>query len=85
MAAQETGINESRIDRIFATFIERGWLAMEYADTDSGSITLYRAYYQPSFVFFQLYARELLLNPRFWYLSSLSRRTKPLLDKNRNS
>ena len=85
LAAQETGINESRIDRIFATFIERGWLAMEYADTDSGSITLYRAYYQPSFVFFQLYARELLLNPRFWYLSSLSRRTKPLLDKNRNS
>lgn len=79
LAMQETGVSESKVDRVFAAFTERGWLTMESADTDTGTITLYRAFYQPTFIFFQLYARELLLNPRFWYLSSCSRRTTPLL------
>ena len=81
LAAQETGISEAKVSRIFEAFAERGWLGIETADTDMGPISLYRASFQPSFVFFQLYARELLLNPRFWYLSSCSQRTKPLLTK----
>ena len=81
LAVQETGISDSKVAQAFDAFCERGWLAKETADTASGPITLYRAFFQPSFIFFQLYARELLVNPRFWYLSSCSRRTKPLLSK----
>lgn len=83
LAMQETGIAEKKVDRIFKAFTDRGWLTMETADTNAGPITLYRAFFQPSFIFFQLYARELLLNPRFWYLSSCSQRTKPLLYQNK--
>ena len=79
LAVQETGMAENKVDRVFSAFVERGWLTVENADTDSGAITLYRPVYQPSFIFFMLYARELLVNPRFWYLSSCSRRTTPLL------
>ena len=84
LAVQETGISEAKVDQVFNEFADRGWLSRESADTDSGAITLYRAYFQPSFIFFQIYARELLLNPRFWYLSSCSRRTKPLLSNSEN-
>lgn len=79
LAAQETGISENKVAQTFDAFCERGWLSKETADTASGPITLYRSFFQPSFIFFQLYARELLVNPRFWYLSSCSQRTKPLL------
>ena len=79
LAVQETGISEAKVSQAFDAFCERGWLTKETADTASGPITLYRAFFQPSFIFFQLYARELLVNPRFWYLSSCSQRTKPLL------
>ena len=79
LAVQETGISEFKVERIFDEFTHRGWIAKEIADTDSGALTLYRAFFQPSFIFFQIYAQELLLNPRFWYLSSCSQRTKPLL------
>lgn len=82
LVVQETGISESKVDQVFEVFAERGWLTVETADTDTGCITLYRTFYQPSHVFFLLYARELLLNPRFWYLSSCSLRTTPLLNSN---
>ena len=81
LAAQDTGIGEAKVARVFDAFTERGWLTVETADTDTGPIALYRAVFQPAFMFFQLYARELLLNPRFWYLSSCSQRTKPLMSK----
>lgn len=81
LAVQETGICESKVERIFEEFTQHGWIAKEVADTDSGVLTLYRAFFHPSFIFFQIYAQELLLNPRFWYLSSCSQRTKPLLSQ----
>ena len=81
LAVQETGISESKVSQVFDAFCQRGWLSKETADTASGPMTLYRAFFQPSFIFFQLYARELLVNPRFWYLSSCSQRTKPLLSQ----
>ena len=79
LVIQETGISESKVSHAFDAFCEHGWLAKETADTASGPITLYRTYFQPSFIFFLLYAQELSVNPRFWYLSSCSQRTKPLL------
>ena len=81
LAIQETGLSEYKIACAFDAFCERGWLTRETADTDDGPITLYRPFVQPSFIFFQLFARELMVNPRFWYLSSCSQRTKPLLSK----
>lgn len=81
MAAQETGISEARLEQIFSVFQEYGWVTEELADMDDGPITLYRPFYKESFVFFLLFAREVTLNPRFWFLSSYTKRTKPLLQQ----
>lgn len=79
MAAQETGIPEEKIAHILSVFKDIGWVTQEMADMDDGSVTLYRPFYKESFVFFFLFAREMLVNPRFWFLSSYTKRTNPLL------
>ena len=79
LAQQDTGIHECKLTQIFQAFTERGWLTCESADTDSGPVTLYRSLCREPFIFFQIFARELTVNPRYWYLSSISRRTKPLI------
>ena len=81
MASQETGIPEEKISHILSVFKEKGWVTEELADMDDGSVTLYRPFYKESFVFFLLFAREMMVNPRFWFLSSYTKRTKPLLKK----
>lgn len=81
MAAQKTGISEERISEIFVVFKERGWVTEELADMDDGAVTLYRPFYKESFVFFLLFAKEMMVNPRFWFLSSVTKRTIPLLKK----
>lgn len=81
LASRETNVSEAKVDRVFAAFEERGWLAQESADMDEGKVKLYRPIYRESFVFFLLYAKEIMLKPYFWFLSNASRRDKPLLNK----
>lgn len=81
LAAKETGISERRIEKILSEFVNWNWLSVESADITSGSLMLYRCAFRENFLFFLLFAREMMLSPRFWYLSSISSRSKPLLNK----
>lgn len=79
LAAQSTSISEGKVKKIFLEFEKRGWLVRESADMDLGAITLYRTACKDHFIFFLLFAREMTINPKFWYLTSASERTNPLL------
>lgn len=79
LASHATNIPEEKVKKVFASFEKRGWLIIENADMDGGTVTLYRAICKEHFIFFLLFAREMTINPRFWYLTSSSKRTTPLL------
>lgn len=81
LAAKDTGVPLGRTQKILEGFVQRGWLLEESAGVVSGDMHLYRGNIRENYLFFLLYARELLLQPRFWYLSSFSGRTKPLLNE----
>lgn len=74
-----TNIGEKKVEAVFDDFERRGWVVKETADMDIGAVTLYRTACKESFAFFLLFAREMLLKPRIWHLTSASKRTKPLL------
>lgn len=80
LAAAETGICEEKIEHIFNIFLEKGWLSEEAADVDGGQMKLYRPLYKESFVFFLIYAREITLKYRFFYMSNINNRAAPLLN-----
>lgn len=79
LAAQATGISETKVKNVFLAFEKRGWMVRESADMDTGAITLYRAACKEHFIFFLLFAREMIIHPKFWYLTCASKRTNPLL------
>lgn len=79
LASHMTNIPENKVKRVFDAFEKRGWLVKECADMDAGTITLYRAFCKDHYIFFLLFAREMMINPRFWYLTCASKRTRPLL------
>lgn len=81
LVAQSTGISEARIKKIFDVFLANDWLLRETADIEEGSITLYRQNCKESFLFFLLFANEVIIRPRFWYLSSTTTRVKPFLSQ----
>ena len=81
LAARETGIREARTQQILAEFVKRGWLTAESADVVNGNMTLYRSAFRENYLFFLLFAREMMQLPQFWYLSSFTSRTKPLINK----
>ncbi len=78
LAARETNIPEKNVEKIFIEFEKYGWLTKENADTDDGAVILYRPAYKEYFVFFLFFAQEVMRNPRFLYLGSVTSRTKPL-------
>ena len=80
LVAQATGIPEQKIKKVFETFVSYDWLIRETADMEEGSITLYRQNCKESFLFFLFFAHEVVIRPRFWYLSSITRRDQPLLN-----
>lgn len=79
LASHATGIPVERVKNIFLEFEKKGWLVEETADMDVGTVTLYRTAAKEHFVFFLLFAREMIINPKFWYLTCVSKRTVPLL------
>lgn len=79
LAMQATGISEQKIREVFDIFANHNWLIKENADMDSGTITLYRSECKEFFLFFLIFAHEMIINPRFWYFSSVTKRDKPLL------
>ena len=79
LAEKETGISLPRVKQILSTFITHNWCIAESADIVDGRMTLYRSALREDYLFFLLYAREIMQSPRFWYLSSSTKRTKPLL------
>lgn len=80
LAAKETDVSLGRTQKILEAFVHRGWLTEETAGVVNGSMHLYRGNLRENYLFFLLYAQEMLLQPRFWFLSSFTSRTKPLLD-----
>ncbi|MEA4921508.1 MAG: helix-turn-helix transcriptional regulator [Clostridiaceae bacterium] len=81
LAAQATGISMDKIDKAFQLFEQRGWLMREKADMEQGPVTLYRPVNRASFLFFLIFANEVISNTRFWFMSSITKRTRPLLKK----
>ncbi len=81
LASRETNIPEKEVERIFQKFEDYSWLVREPADIDDESIMLYRPAYKEYFIFFLFFAQELIHNPRFLYLGSVTNRTKPLLNE----
>ncbi len=81
LAAQATSIPEEKVESVFDVFEKREWLTKERADMGDESVTLYRATYKEYFAFFLHFANELMIAPRFWYLSNANDRTNPLLKK----
>jgi hypothetical protein len=79
LAAHATHIPESKVIKVFAEFENRGWMVKESVHMEHGPITLYRPTCKEHFIFFLLFAREMIINPRFWYLTCASKRTNPLL------
>ncbi len=79
LASNSTNIPEGKVKNIFQEFEKRGWVVRESADMDHGAITLYRTACKEHFIFFLLFAREMAIRPKFWYLTSASKRTNPLL------
>lgn len=79
VAIQETGIGEERVKEVFDRFEQMGWIAKEQADMGESTVTLYRPTYKEYFLFFLFFARELLISPRFWYISNCMHRSAPLL------
>lgn len=79
LAAQATDIPEEKVEAVFDAFEKREWLVKEKADMDDGSVILYRAAYKEYFAFFLHFANEMMIAPRFWYMSSITKRTNPLL------
>ena len=79
LASRSTGIPEEKVQAVFSEFSRREWLVKEQADVDSGTVTLYRATYKEYFAFFLHFANEMTISPRFWFLSSCTKRTEPLL------
>ena len=79
LATHTTRISEAKVKKVFQEFEKRGWLVKESADLDRGSITLYRTACKEHVIFFLLFAREMTINPKFWYLTCASKRTNPLL------
>ena len=79
LASQATGISETKVKNVFLAFEKRGWMVKESADMDTGAITLYRAACKEHFIFFLLFAREMIIHPKFWYMTCASKRTNPLL------
>lgn len=80
LASKETDVSLCRTQKILDAFVQRGWLTEETAGVVNGSMHLYRGNLRENYLFFLLFAQEMLLQPRFWYLSSFTGRTKPLLD-----
>ncbi|WP_461811238.1 helix-turn-helix domain-containing protein [Faecalimonas sp.] len=85
LAARETNIPEKNVEKIFIEFEQYGWLIKENADTDDGSVILYRPSYKEYFIFFLFFAQEVMRNPRFLYLGSVTNRTKPLLSNEKTT
>lgn len=79
LVARSTGISESKVKAVLEDFEKRGWVIKEVADMESGAVTLYRTACKECFVFFLLFAREMIIKPKIWHLTSASKRTKPLL------
>ena len=79
LASYSTNIPDAKVKKVFQEFENRGWLVKESADLDRGSITLYRTACKEHVIFFLLFAREMIINPKFWYLTCASQRTNPLL------
>ena len=79
LAANSTNISEIKVKKVFPEFEKRGWIVKENADMDGGAITLYRTACKEHFIFFLLFAREMIIHPKFWYLTCASKRTNPLL------
>ncbi len=80
LASREADVSLGRTQKILDAFVQRGWLTEETAGVVDGSMHLYRGNLRENYLFFLLYAQEMLLLPRFWYLSSFTSRTKPLLN-----
>ena len=79
LAIHATNIPEAKVKKVFQEFEKRGWLVKESADLDRSTITLYRTACKEHVIFFLLFAREMIINPKFWYLTCASKRTNPLL------
>lgn len=81
LASQAVNVSEEKVEAVFDAFEKREWLAKERADMGDESVTLYRATYKEYFAFFLHFTNELMIAPRFWYLSNANDRTNPLLKK----
>ena len=79
LATHATKIPEAKVKKVFQEFENRGWLVKESADLDRGTMVLYRTACKEHVIFFLLFAREMIVNPKFWYLTCASKRTEPLL------
>lgn len=79
LATHATKIPEPKVKKVFQEFEKRGWLVKESADLDRGTMVLYRTACKEHVIFFLLFAREMMINPKFWYLTCASKRTEPLL------